>query len=59
MNATVDCFARGCSDYLESKALKNDPEAQAWRPYCVRKKYGHTLPTAFDMEVDTKILDLL
>ena len=52
MNATkLTASQEAALDYLESKALKNDPEAQAVTMMLRKKKYGHTLPTAFDMEV--------
>ena len=52
MNATkLTAWQDAALDYLESKALKNDPEAQAVATLLRKKKYGHTLPTAFDMEV--------
>ena len=52
MNATqLTASQEAALDYLESKALKNDPEAQAVAMMLRKKKYGHTLPTAFDMEV--------
>lgn len=52
MNATkLTSSQEAALDYLESKALKNDPEAQAVATLLRKKKYGHTLPTAFDMEV--------
>jgi ABC-type oligopeptide transport system substrate-binding subunit len=52
MNATkLTASQEVALDYLESKALKNDPEAQAVAMMLRKKKYGHTLPTAFDMEV--------
>ena len=52
MNATkLTASQEAALDYLESKALKNDPKAQAVAMMLRKKKYGHTLPTAFDMEV--------
>ena len=51
MNATkLTASQEAALDYLESKALKNGQKRKPWRLYC-KKKYGHTLPTAFDMEV--------
>jgi len=35
----------------ETETLKNDPEAQAVASLLQEKKYGHSLPTAFDMRV--------
>ena len=52
MNATkLTASQEAALDYFESEALKNDPEAQAVAMMLRKKKYGHTLPTAFDMEV--------
>ena len=52
MNATkLTASQEAVLDYLESGALKTDPEAQAVATMLRKKKYGHTLPTAFDMEV--------
>lgn len=53
MNATkLTTSQEAALDYLtESETLKNDPEAQAVVTLLRKKKYGHTLPTAFDMEV--------
>lgn len=33
------------------KDLKNDPEAQAVAALLQEKKYGHSLPTAFDTKI--------
>ena len=35
----------------ETETLKNDPEAQAVAALLREKKYGHSLPTAFDTKV--------
>jgi len=53
MNATkLKAKEEAALDYLtESETLKNDPEAQAVAASLRNKKYGHSLPTAFDMEV--------
>ena len=53
MNATkLKTKEEAALDYLtESETLKNDPEAQAVAILLRKKKYGHSLPTAFDMEV--------
>ena len=37
--------------HTETETLKNDPEAQAVASLLQEKKYGHSLPTAFDMRV--------
>ena len=60
MNATkLTASQEAALDYLESKALKNDPEAQAVAMMLRKKKYGHTLPQRLIWKFDTKILDLL
>ena len=47
-------------DYLQdSKTLKNDPEAQAVAAKLQKKKYGHSLPTALDTEVDIKLSSIV
>jgi len=53
MNATkLTTSQEAALKYLtESETLKNDPEAQAVASLLQEKKYGHSLPTAFDMEV--------
>ena len=53
MNATkLTTSQEAALDYLtESETLKNDPEAQAVAALLRKKKYGHSLPTAFDTEV--------
>ena len=53
MNATkLTTSQEAALMYLtESETLKNDPEAQAVASLLRKKKYGHSLPTAFDMEV--------
>lgn len=53
MNATkLKTKEEAALDYLtESETLKNDPEAQAVAALLRKKKYGHSLPTAFDMKV--------
>ena len=35
----------------ETETLKNDPEAQAVASLLQEKKYGHSLPTAFDTKI--------
>ena len=35
----------------ETETLKNDPEAQAVATLLQEKKYGHSLPTAFDTKI--------
>ncbi len=35
----------------DTETLKNDPEAQAVASLLREKKYGHTLPTAFDTKI--------
>ena len=53
MDATkLTTSQEGALKYLtETETLKNDPEAQAVASLLQEKKYGHNLPTAFDMKV--------
>ena len=53
MNATkLTTSQEAALKYLtETETLKNDPEAQAVASLLQEKKYGHSLPTAFDMRV--------
>ena len=53
MDATKLTTAQeGALKYLtETETLKNDPEAQSVAAFLREKKYGHSLPTAFDMKV--------
>ena len=53
MDATkLTASQEGALKYLtETETLKNDPEAQAVVSLLQEKKYGHSLPTAFDMKV--------
>jgi|TARA_R100000479_G_scaffold133391_1_gene70818 hypothetical protein len=53
MDATkLTTSQEGALKYLtETETLKNDPEAQAVAALLREKKYGHSLPTAFDTKV--------
>ena len=53
MNATkLSTSQEAALKYLtETEKLKDDPEAQAAASKLQEKKYGHSLPTAFDMKV--------
>jgi hypothetical protein len=53
MNATkLSASQEAALKYLtETETLKNDPEAQAVASLLQEKKYGHSLPTAFDTKI--------
>jgi hypothetical protein len=53
MNATkLTASQEAALQYLrDTKGLKDDPEAQAVAALLQQKKYGHSLPTAFDTKL--------